>query len=151
MIKGKEKRTFSVLFSSSASDKRQERKAFVPFFLFPFKEGSRPLARLCLGRGRKVHRCFLFLFFFLLLSERKRKMISAYGCWRSLLFSFRLQEKKRRYNASANGERKNIHAFQKERSEKNDDLVPCLFPFLFQKEKWERLSVILSVEKREDA
>lgn len=40
-------------------------------------------------------------------------------------------------------------AFQEERSEKND-LVPRLFPFLFQKEKRKRLSVILSVEKREE-
>lgn len=40
-------------------------------------------------------------------------------------------------------------AFQKERSEKND-LVPRLFPSLFQKEKRKRLSVILSVEKREE-
>lgn len=36
MMKGKEKRTFSVLFSSSASDKRQERKAFIPFFFLFF-------------------------------------------------------------------------------------------------------------------
>ena len=95
MIKGKEKRTLSVLFSSSASDKRQERKAFIPFFLLLFKEGIRPLARLCSEMGRKVHRCFLFLFFFLL-SVRKRQTIPAYGRWRSLLFSFRFQEKKRR-------------------------------------------------------
>ena len=95
MIKGKEKRTLSVLFSSSASDKRQERKAFIPFFLFLFKEGIRPLVRLCSEMGRKVHRCFLFLFFFLL-SVRKRQTIPAYGRWRSLLFSFRFQEKKRR-------------------------------------------------------
>ena len=44
-----------------------------------------------------------------------------------------------------------VFAFQKERLEKNDDLVPRLFLFLFQKEKRKRLSVILSVEKREDA
>lgn len=40
--------------------------------------------------------------------------------------------------------------FQKERSKKNDDIVPCLFPLLFQKEKRKRLSAILSVEKREE-
>lgn len=49
---------------------------------------------------------------------------------------------------SVNGGRKDIRVFQKERSEKNDDLVPRLFPFLFQKEKRKRLSVILSAEKR---
>ena len=43
-----------------------------------------------------------------------------------------------------------MFAFQKERLEKNDDLVPRLFLFLFQEEKRKRLSVALSVERRED-
>lgn len=113
MIKEKEKRTFSVLFSSSASDKKH---SFRSFFFFLKKESVLSPASVRRWEGRFIAAFFFFSFF--LLSERKRKMISACVCWRSLLFSFRLQEKKRRYNASANGERKNIHAFQKERSGK---------------------------------
>lgn len=66
-------------------------------------------------------------------------------------FLFVFKRRKEDIMTSVNRERRDIHAFQKERSGKDDDLVPRLFPFLFQKEKRKRLSVILSVEKREDA
>ena len=91
MMKGKEKRTFSVLFSSSASAKKH---SFRSFFFF-LKKGS--VLSPVFARWRKGRFTVVFFFFFLL-SVRKRQTIPAYGRWRSLLFSFRFQEKKRRHN-----------------------------------------------------
>ena len=93
MIKGKEKRTFSVLFSSSASDKKH---SFRSFFFFLKKESVLSLASVWGGEGRIIVVFFFFSFFFCLYEKGKRFLHMDAGVL--FFFLFRLQDKKRRHN-----------------------------------------------------
>ena len=75
-------------------ERKREKNILRSFFFFLKKESVLSPASVWGWEGRFI--AAFFLFFFFLLSVRKRQTIHAYGCWRSLLFSFRLQEKKRR-------------------------------------------------------